>query len=109
MIIGAQENFLWPGTVVICNHVLLSIVWFFIMVGATSIRSVEGWGGVSLISPGHAGKKILHEKNIWWLGLVDLEAAKTSLLGKWIVKALTLDESNLQFIHRCRLARVNLQ
>ena len=43
------------------------------------------------------------------LGLVDLEAAKTSLLCKWIVKSMEPRESNLQLMIRYRLARVNPQ
>lgn len=43
------------------------------------------------------------------LGLVDPEAAKTSLMCKWIVKAMEPDESNLQLMLRYRLARLNPQ
>lgn len=74
------------------------------MVGAKLIRSLEELGGgVSLISPGQL--KInshtlgLVEK-IGGLGLVDHEAAKTSLLCKWIVKALELGEYDLQLVLR---------
>lgn len=43
------------------------------------------------------------------LGLVDPEVAKTSLLCKWIVKAMEPRESNLQFMLRYRLARFKPQ
>ena len=43
------------------------------------------------------------------LGLVDLEAAKTSLMCKWIVKAMEPGESNLQTMLRYRLAQFNPQ
>ena len=43
------------------------------------------------------------------LELVDLEAAKTSLLCKWIVKAMEPRESNLQLMLRYKLARYNPQ
>ena len=41
------------------------------------------------------------------LGLVDPEAAKSSLMCKWIVKAMEPGESNLQTMLRYRLARFN--
>ena len=41
------------------------------------------------------------------LGLVDPEAAKTSLLWKWIVKAMEPCQSNLQLMLRYILARFN--
>ena len=43
------------------------------------------------------------------LGIVDPEAAKTSLLCKWVVKAMEPGESNLQLMLRYRLARFNPQ
>ena len=49
------------------------------------------------------------KKKYGGLGLVDPEEAKTSLLGKWIVKAMDHDESNLQLMLRYRLARFNPQ
>lgn len=42
-------------------------------------------------------------------GLVDPEAAKTSLMCKWIVRAMELRESNLQLMLRYRLVRFNSQ
>ena len=49
------------------------------------------------------------KKKYGGLGLVDLEAAKTSLLCKWIVKAMEPGESNFQLMLRYRLARFNAQ
>ena len=46
-------------------------------------------------------------EKIGGLGLVDPEAAKTSLLCKKIVKALELGEYDLQLILRYRMARLN--
>lgn len=43
------------------------------------------------------------------LDLVDPEVAKTSLLCKWIVKAMKPGESNLQLMLRYRLARFKPQ
>ena len=40
---------------------------------------------------------------------MDPEEAKTSLLCKWIVKAMEPGESNLQIVLRYRLARFNPQ
>lgn len=40
--------------------------------------------------------------------LISPEATKTTLLGKWIVKAMELGKSNLQLMLRYRLARFNL-
>lgn len=52
---------------------------------------------------------MLCEKKYGGLGLVDPEEAKTSLLCKWIVKAMEPGESNLQLMLRYRLARFNPQ
>ena len=49
------------------------------------------------------------KKKYGGLGLVDPEVAKTSLLSKWIVKAMEPGESNLQLMLRYRLARYNPQ
>ena len=43
------------------------------------------------------------------LGLVDPDIAKTSLLCKWIIKAMEPGESNLQLMLRFRLAIFNPQ
>ena len=49
------------------------------------------------------------KKKYGGLGLVDPEEAKTSLLGKWIVRAMEPGESSLQLMLRYRLARFNPQ
>jgi hypothetical protein len=49
------------------------------------------------------------KKKYGGLGLVDPEESKTSLLCKWIVKAMEPGESNLQLMLRYRLARFNPQ
>lgn len=49
------------------------------------------------------------KKKVGRLGLVDLEAAKTSLLCKGIVKAMEPNESSLQLMLRYKLARFNPQ
>lgn len=42
---------------------------------------------------------MLHAKEIYGgLGLVDLEASKTNLLYKWVIKAMEPCESNLQLM-----------
>lgn len=38
-----------------------------------------------------------------------LEAAKSIVLYKWIMKAMELDKCNLEVNLRCKLARINLQ
>lgn len=47
------------------------------------------------------------KKKYGGLGLVDLEAAKTSFLCKWIVKTMELVEINLQLVFKYRLVRFN--
>lgn len=49
------------------------------------------------------------KKKYGGLGLVDPEEAKTSMLCKWIVKAMEPGESNLQVMLRYRLTRSNPQ
>ena len=49
------------------------------------------------------------KKKYGGLGLVDPETAKTSLLCKWIVKAIEPGESNFQLMLRYKLARFNAQ
>lgn len=49
------------------------------------------------------------KKKVGGLGLVDPEATKTSLLCKWIVKAMKPRESNLQLMLRYKLAKFNPQ
>jgi hypothetical protein len=49
------------------------------------------------------------KKKYGGLGLVDPKEAKTSLLCKWIIKAIKPEESNLQFILTYRLVRFNPQ
>jgi hypothetical protein len=107
------------GRAVIYNQVLLSTLWFFITV----------WGGFNKILSKirgtirnylWSGKEHLTRLRVCWreccmkkkyggLGLVDPEVVKTSVLTKWIVKAMEPGESNLQLILRYRLSRYNPQ
>lgn len=54
-------------------------------------------------------KECCMKKKYNGLGLMDLEAAKTNLLCKWIVKTKESGESNLQLMLRCGLTRFNPQ
>jgi hypothetical protein len=49
------------------------------------------------------------KKKYGGLGLVDSEVAKTSILSKWIVKAMEPGKFNLQLMLRYRLSRYNPQ
>lgn len=51
----------------------------------------------------------MHEKELWRVGLVNLEVAKTNILCKWIVKAMEPRKSNLQLMIWFVLARLNPQ
>ena len=80
------------GRVVICNHVLLFILWFFITVWRGSNKTLSKIRG-AIRNYLWSGKEQLTRTKISWrecclkkkcggLGLVDPEAAKTSLLCK---------------------------
>ena len=105
------------GRVVICNQVLLSTLWFFITVWGGSnkiLRKIRGairnylWSGKEQLTRTRINwRECCMRKKNGGLGLVDPEAAKTSLMCKWIVKAMEPSESNLQTMLRYRLARFN--
>ena len=107
------------GRIVICNQVLLSTLWFFITVWDGSNKILTKMRG-TIRNYLWSGKKQLTRTRVSWrecclkkkyggLGLVDPEAAKISLLCKWIVKAMEPGNLNLQLILRYRLARFNPQ
>jgi hypothetical protein len=107
------------GRAVICNQVLLSTLWFFITVWGGSnkiLGKVKGairnylWSGKEQLTRTRVSwRECCLKKKEGGLGLVDPEAAKTSLLCKWVVKAMEPGESNLQLMLRYRLARFNPQ
>ena len=107
------------GRAIICNQVLLSTLWFFITVWGGSnkiLRRIRGairnylWSGKEQLTRTRVswGECCLKKKK-GGLGLVDPEVAKTSLLCKWVVKAMEPGESNLQLMLRYRLARFKPQ
>jgi hypothetical protein len=103
------------GRIVLCNQVLLSTLWFFITVWGGSnkvLRKIRGairnymWSGKDQFTRTRVSwQECCLKKKYGGLGLVDPEEAKTSLLCKWIVKAMEPGESNLQLMLRYRLAR----
>ena len=105
------------GRAVICNQVLLSILWFFITVwgGSNKILSkIRGairnylWSGKEQLTRTRVSwRECCMKKKYGGLGLVNPEVAKTSLLSKWIVKAMEPGESNLQLMLRYRLSLYN--
>ena len=105
------------GRVVICNQVLLSTLWFFITVWGGSnkiLNKIRGmicnylWSrNMQLIRTRISWRECYLKKKYGGLGLVDLEAAKTSFLCKWIVKTMELVEINLQLVFKYRLVRFN--
>ena len=107
------------GRIVICNYVLLSILWFFITVWGGSnkiLKKIRGairnylWSGKDQLTRTRVSwKKCCLRKKDGGLGLVDPEEAKTSLLCKWVIKAMESGESNLQLMLRYRLARFKPQ
>ena len=107
------------GRAVICNQVLLSTLWFFITLWGGSNKILERikgairnylWSGKEQrIRTRVSLRECCMKKKNEGLGLVDPEAAKTSLFCKWIVKAMEPGESNLQLILRYKLARFKLQ
>ena len=107
------------GRVVICNQVLLSTLWFFITVWGGSnkiLRRIRGairnylWSGKEQLTRTRVSwQECCMRKKKGGLGLVDPNIAKTSLLCKWIIKAMEPGESNLQLMLRFRLARFNPQ
>ena len=108
------------GRIVICSQVLLSTLWFFIMVcgggSNKTLTKIKGairnylWSGKEQLTRTRVSwRECCLKKKFGGLGLVDPEVAKTSLLCKWIVKALEPGESNLQLMLRYRLARFNPQ
>ena len=107
------------GRVVICNQVFLSTLWFFITVWGGSnkiLRSIRGairnylWSGKEQLTRTRVSwKECCMKKKNGGLGLVDPEATNTSLLCKWVVKAMEPGESNLQIMLRYGLARFNPQ
>ena len=112
-------KFSLAGRTLVCNHVFLFILWFFI----------SFWGGSNKILNKIIGairnylwtwKEQQSRTRVSWrecylkkkyggLGLVDPEAAKTSLLCKWIVRAMEPGESNLQLILKFRLSHFKPQ
>ena len=86
------------GRIVICNQVLLSTLWFFIMVWGGSnkiLKKIRGairnylWSGKEQHSRTRVSwRECCLRKRDGGLGLVDPEEAKTSLLCKWIIKAM---------------------
>ena len=102
------------GCALICNHVLLSTLWFFISVWGGSnkiLNKIRGairnylWSGKEQQSRSRVSwRECCLKKKYRGLDLVDPEAAKTSLLCKWIVRAMEPGDSNLQVMLRFRLA-----
>ena len=107
------------GRALICNHVLLSTLWFFISVWGGSnkiLNKIRGdirnylWSRKEQQSRTRVSwKECCLKKKYGGLGLVDPEAAKTSLLCKWIVRAMEPGESNLQLMLRFRLSHFKPQ
>ena len=103
----------------ICNQVLFSTLWFFITIWGGSnkvLRKIRGairnymWSGKEQLTRTRVSwQECCFKKKYGSLGLVDPEEAKTSLLGKWIVRAMEPGKSSLQLMLRYRLARFNLQ
>lgn len=102
------------GKVVICNHILLSTLWFLTMVWGCSNKRLR-----KIINNIHNhlwfGKKNLTHIKVSWrecclkkkyggLGFANPEVAKTCLLCKWIIKSMEPGKSNLHLILRYRLA-----
>ena len=107
------------GRVVICNQMQLSTLWFFYNdVGGSNeiLRSIKRvirnylWSGKEQLTRTRVSWKVCcMKKKVGGLDLVDPEAAKISLMCKWIVKAMELGESNLQLMLRYRLTTFNPQ
>jgi hypothetical protein len=107
------------GRTLICNHVLLSTLWFFISVWGGSnkiLTKIRGairnylWSGKEQHSRTRVSwRECCLKKKYGGLGLVDPEAAKTSLLCKWIVRAMEPRDSNLQVMLRFRLVHFKPQ
>ena len=86
------------GQVVICNQVLLSTLWFFIMIWGGSnkilhkikraIRNYLWLGKEQLTRFKVSWRECCPKKKYGRLGIVDPKAAKTRLLCKWVVKAM---------------------
>ena len=98
---------------------LLSTLWFFITVWGGSNKILDKIRGVihnylwswkeQLIRTRVSWRECCLKKKYGGLGLVNPEAPKTSLLCKWIIKAMKSGESNFQLMLRYRLARFNPQ
>lgn len=98
------------GRAVICNQVQLSTLWFFIKVWGGSnkiLKKIRGairnylWSGKEQLTRTIVSwRECCLKKKYGGLGLVDLHAAKTSLLCKWIVRTMEPGESNLQLMLR---------
>ena len=84
--------------VVICNLVLFSTLWFFIMVWGGSNKTLRNIRG-AIRNYLYSRKEQLTRTRVSWreccmkkkeggLGLVDPKLAKTSLLCKWNIKAM---------------------
>lgn len=105
--------------VVIYNHIFLSTLWFFIIVCGGSnkiLRKFRGairnylWSGKEQLTHTRVSwREFCMQKKYGGLGLVDIEATKTNLPCKWVIKMMELGKSNLQFMLRYGLARCNRQ
>lgn len=62
-----------------------------------------------LFAPKFVGKNVVLKKKREGLGLVNLEATKTSLHCKWIVNAMQPSESNMKLMLLYRFSMFNLQ
>ena len=103
------------GRAVICNQMFIFTLWFFITVWGGSNKILSKIRG-AIRNYLWSGKEQLTRTTVCWKecsmtkkyggsGLVDPEIAITSLLTKWIIKAMEPGESNLQFMLRYRLSR----
>lgn len=101
--------------VVICNHVIMSTLWFFITMWAGSNKTLRKiWSAIHNYRSSGNGQ--LNRTRVTWkecwikgkydgLGLVDPEDAKTNILYQWVMKAMEPREPNLQLMVRYWLGR----
>jgi hypothetical protein len=104
------------GRVLIVNFVLLSSLWYFIMIWAGSlamIRKIRAslrdflWSGSDHTYPVRVGwYDCCASRRIGSLDIVDPTDTLLALTTKWMLKALTLGNSNIQYLLRHRILQI---